>query len=204
MNEETLAMGFFIGFAILYLIIIAVGITSYILNSLSFYTMAKNRGISNPWMAWIPYLSTWTFGSIVDFDDGQRGLKRKWRLTLLVSQILTEVLLYSAIIVMFAVIIVNAALIAESDIPPESFIMGMMIVYAILIIAAMVSTVYQFCIYVCIYKIFEKLAPEKAVKYFILSLLVPLANAILFMKCRNNYIAPQQETPTEYINSQTE
>lgn len=38
----------------------------YVLTALGLYTMAKSRGISNPWLAWIPVAGLWIVGSLSD------------------------------------------------------------------------------------------------------------------------------------------
>ena len=38
---------------------------------------------------------------------------------------------------------------------------------------------------ICTFKLFESTVPEKAVKYLILSILVPLASPICLFRCRN-------------------
>ena len=55
--------------------------------------------------------------------------------------------------------------------------------------------VYLPCYYVCIYKVFEETAPEKAVKYLLLSVLVPLAFGICLMNCARRPVAAAQEVP---------
>jgi len=75
--------GFFILFIVLYLAMLAGAILSYVLSSLSVYTIAKRRMISNPWLAWIPLANYWTIGAIADDYDSRMGIKRKWRVLLL-------------------------------------------------------------------------------------------------------------------------
>ncbi len=48
------------------LVFLAFGVLFYVLTSLGFYTVAKRRGISNPWLAWIPIGTNWILGSISD------------------------------------------------------------------------------------------------------------------------------------------
>lgn len=38
----------------------------YILRSLALYTIAKRRGLNNPWLAWIPVGKEWIVGSVSD------------------------------------------------------------------------------------------------------------------------------------------
>lgn len=51
----------FAGLAILLLAVVV-----YVFQSIGLYTIAKRRGIQNPWLAWLPIGSEWIAGSIAD------------------------------------------------------------------------------------------------------------------------------------------
>ena len=63
-----------------------VGIASYVLTSLSLYTLASRRGIRKAWLSWVPLLNVWIVGSLSDqyryVVKGQVKSKRKILLTL--------------------------------------------------------------------------------------------------------------------------
>ena len=44
----------------------ALGIATYVLTALAFYTVAVRRGLKNAWLAWIPVADAWLVGSISD------------------------------------------------------------------------------------------------------------------------------------------
>lgn len=44
---------------------VIIGIILYVLYALGLYTMAKNKSLENPWMAWIPILQHYTLGKII-------------------------------------------------------------------------------------------------------------------------------------------
>lgn len=64
---------FFGTFFLILLFAFAFGILVYVLQSLGFYTMAKNRNIPNPWLAWIPYGNLYLLGELI--DDIVLGIK---------------------------------------------------------------------------------------------------------------------------------
>ena len=82
-SEEMLAVGVILIVLLIYLVIMGIGLASYIMNALALYKIADRRKIPNPWMAWLPFTSDWLIGSIVDDYDGRNGIKRKWRVLLL-------------------------------------------------------------------------------------------------------------------------
>ena len=51
---------------IMLLVVLAVSAVFYIFQSLGLYTIAKRRGIENPWLAWIPVANYWILGCISD------------------------------------------------------------------------------------------------------------------------------------------
>jgi len=60
-----------------------------------------------------------------------------------------------------------------------------------------IATALQIITYICFFKIFESTVPEKALKYFLLSLLLPLAQPICLFLCRNK--GYQHPDPMAYI-----
>lgn len=65
MDTDALA-GIIGGVAIFGLLMGVFGIVLYVLKSLGMYTIAKRRGINNPWLAWLPIGNEWIAGSISD------------------------------------------------------------------------------------------------------------------------------------------
>ena len=182
---------------VVYLVILGLLLANYIVNSLALYTIADRRRISNPWLAWIPYGNLWIIGSIVDCHDRQKGGEKKWRRILLALGLSAVV----GIVLMYIFIIVFAVMMALSGEEPElTALLGFLIpLYVLCFILAMVGTAAGMCQAVCMYKIYEELAPEKSVKYFLLYLLVPLAGPICLMKCRNSEAGiPPEPRPFYY------
>jgi len=65
----------------------------YILQALGLYTIAKRRGISHAWLAWIPFGSAWILASISDdFKARRNGKKGKLRIALLALTVAVAVL----------------------------------------------------------------------------------------------------------------
>ena len=65
---------------------------------------------------------------------------------------------------------------------------------------------------VCLYKVFESTVPEKAIKYFLVSLLVPLGKSICLLRCRNqgyekiivtNPVSPANPDEAQAVGSET-
>ena len=71
---EGVAEGAFVGAAgilvailmLVYFVMLALGVVSYVLSSVGMYRIAKRRGIHHAWLAWIPVGNAWLLGSISD------------------------------------------------------------------------------------------------------------------------------------------
>ena len=65
-TAEGIFMVVYMGiFFVIYLAMIGLGITGYVLQALGMYRIAERRGIHRPWLAWIPVANSWVLGSIV-------------------------------------------------------------------------------------------------------------------------------------------
>lgn len=66
--------------AIFAVIAMILALVFYVLKSLGMYTIAKRRGIDNPWLAWLPIGNEWIAGAISDNYNlaakGQNGVRR--------------------------------------------------------------------------------------------------------------------------------
>lgn len=183
---EMIGLMLFIIF--LYFAIIAIGIINCVLTSLSLYTIADRRQIPNPWMAWIPFAGSWLIGNIVDDYEARNGFQRKWRMVLLVLTVLPWVLFMLVYAILFAVMI---SMIPQmqymTPTSPEtvaSMVTLIVPIYVLLIAVMIAMFAGEMCKVICMYKIFESTVPQKAVKYILLYLLVPLAGPICLLKCR--------------------
>ena len=186
------AIGIILAVIGVYLIILAVAVINYILTSLSPQRMAKHRHISHGWLAWIPFGGDWIVGSIVDFHDAQKGIRRKWRVALLVMDLIFWVGFIVAYVVLFVSIFSLGMQINGMEYLNEMEIVGKVLgailpIYLVLIVVMIVGMAWSFCRMICMYKIYEGTYPHKALKYMLLSLLVPLASAICLYKCKDMY-----------------
>ena len=78
----------FAGLAILLLAVVV-----YVFQSIGLYTIAKRRGIQNPWLAWLPIGSEWIAGSIADqYRYVVKGEVKNKRKTLLILNIINAVI----------------------------------------------------------------------------------------------------------------
>lgn len=178
------SVAFMIVFLLVYFLILAAVIVQYVLQSLALYTIADRRGLPNPWLAWIPVALYWVVGGIVDDYEATRGMRRKWRVVLLV---LALVMMASVVLMYVFFFIMMFTVMSESmsyDFNETAIVGQVLLMYVFLIPMAMAASALQACYIVCLYKVFESTVPEKAVKYLVLGMLVPLALGICLFKAR--------------------
>ena len=66
-----------------------VGLALYVFRALSLYKIARRRGISNAWLAWVPVCGDWILGSVADqYQYVVKGRVKNRRLPLLLLSIL--------------------------------------------------------------------------------------------------------------------
>ncbi len=176
---ETIFFGIFIVF---YLIMFMLGIAFYILNSLGLYTIAKRRGIENPWLAWIPIGTVYTLGAIADDYNLKVRAKntshRKIMLYLMVAMIAGYIGLYP-------ILFTGIYSIMETDGTGIGVlaIVALVVIYLFIMGTAITVSVFQ---YISYYRIFQAGAPKNAVMFLILSLFITGALPFIIFFIRNS------------------
>ncbi len=174
------AFGAVMGFVLVfYLLMLAVGVVFYILQSLGLYTIAKRRGINNPWLAWLPVGNMWIMGSISDqYQYVAKGRVRNRR-KVLVGLILG---MYAMLILIFGSLfstILGAA--GNMEALAGAGVATMLLAYLAMIVVAIVATVFQ---YIAMYDLYSSCDPDNAVLYLVLSIFFSICLPIFFFICR--------------------
>ena len=164
----------------LYLLILAIGIANYVLSSIGLYRIAKRRCIANPFLAWIPVANVWIMGEIAQEYDNRNGIKRNWKIAMIVPYLL-EMLSAIVLTVLAVVMAILVKMVTASAI-----LAPIIVFYIVYLVTIMSALVFAAVNYICNFKIFESTVPEKALKYLILSITIPLASGICLYKCRNS------------------
>jgi hypothetical protein len=174
-----------------------IGIVNYILQAIALFSIARKRGMGSAWCAWLPICNTYLVGAISDFHDRQRGLNRHWGKTLVISLLFGPVMLIVGYLLTLFTILFAVAL-GGGEPNVLVVVIAIIFLYACIFVGAMFAAVAQFGTYICLYKIFDVIVPEKAVKYIIISLIIPLGCAICLMCARKSLIGvPEELLPAE-------
>ena len=187
------------------LICAVIGIASYVMTSLSLYTIAKRRNINHAWLAWIPVASYWTLGSIADEYDERNGLKKRWAKTL----VALYVIFYVAFIVVYVAALLTMYLgirgTSDWEMQIANMVTPIIVLYLLLVAVMIFAMVFSVCYYISLYKIFESTVPKHSLLCMIISILVPLGLPICLMCCRKKgYSAEVEATETYTAETYTE
>lgn len=174
--------------AIIGLFSLAISIVVYVLQSVSFYTIAKRRCIKHPWLAWIPVGSTWILGCIS--DQYQYVVKRKVknkRKALLILEVVTAVIVI-VFVVMISSLLVDVLMEAADGSGME---VGMTLVTGSvgMLLAALVlcglSIPLAIIEYIALYDLYSSCDAYNNVLYLILSILFSGLMPLFLFLCRN-------------------
>lgn len=190
MNAEGLG-GMLIFYAVYLVVMLAIGIASYVLQSLSCYTIAKRREINRPWLAWIPVFSVWIQGSLSDqYQYVAKGRIKSKRKSLLVLNIMlwtvTATFLFSLFTFVAQAISLESA--TEEMLTEAVYlrvansligVLGLGVVLFALEIALLVIR------YMALYDLYTSCDPKNGVIYLVLSILFSITQPIFLFICRN-------------------
>lgn len=183
-------------YLLFWFVMMAAGIAMYVLHSLGMYTIAKRRGISNPFLAWIPVAQLWILGSIADqYDEAEKGVKKKSRVLLLVLEIaMYACLAFFYVIAFIFMIIIIMAGVAEGTyeysygydniaVLMAVFGIAFVLFFGAIMVLAIVLSVFM---YIAYYKLFKSCRPDSAVLFLVLSIIIPFCLQICVFICRKD------------------
>lgn len=165
----------FVGVAALF------GIAMYVIRSLSVYTVAKRRGLENPWLSWLPVGHEWILGCLSDqykyIVQKKRQNRRKVLLGLGIGTLVTGLLAVGLLISGLVVGSMNG-----DAAPAAGLVLLGVLMYLAMAVTAVVSMV--FC-YICKYDIYKSCDPKNAVAYLVISIFINVTEPFFLLCCRN-------------------
>ena len=183
MLASTVAMesfGAMIGMAIVIvligLIILGLGVLGYVFRALSLYTIAKRRGIINPWLAWIPIGEAWILGSISDqYQQQVKGRVRNRESVLLALNI--------AMLVMSLPIFVADGLPLAAIVSATGSV-GMILAICLLLVYFALSIVTLVFTYIAMHDLYASCDPVNAVLFLVLGIFIDVIQPFFLFACR--------------------
>lgn len=180
----------------------AFSVAMYVLSALGLYTIAKRRGINNPWLAWIPVGNAWILGSIS--DQYQFSIKRKKTgrrkvlLGLEIGMMAAAVLMVIVMVVMIFSLAMQTGFEEEYYYNSASYygpmeesqavasVLGIVLtVLAMTLVIMVVSVVYMVFAYMSYYDLYMSCNPSNATVFLVLSIFFSFLSSIFVFVCRN-------------------
>lgn len=177
------------------------GIAAYVLTALALYTVAKRRGLKNPWLAWIPVADSYLLGSLSDqyryVVNGENKSKRK---ILLVLRILIAVMSTALFAVLIAMCIQAFGGIMRGI--GEDELVGQILGLALslfglslpLIGIAIAYTVFR---YMALYDVYKSMDPSNCILFLVLSILFGITRPffLFFSRNKDDGMPPRRQDP---------
>lgn len=186
---------------LLYLFFSAILFVRYILYSLGLMGLANRTGVKNAWLAWIPVANVYVLGATADMLEEKRGLSHKWSKFLLILTVAVAALFFLFFVSLIALVVYISMMEGIGATSPgaffagEMFLLPMIAFYLIYIVLLVISMALSYLNIICVYKIFEEIAPQKSIKYFLIYVLVPFGDVYCLFKCKN--LIPEPAAPAE-------
>ena len=149
-----------------------VNLAIYIFTALALYTIARRRGIHNPWLAWVPIANAWLLGCIADHFRYQVRKETKCRRKVLLGLEIAVNALAMVILGLFVKLLMDIFAIGLENLETLSedalaqmvgTVMGsalpILLLSLPLLVVAIVYTVFYF---IALHDVYESCAPENA------------------------------------------
>ena len=179
-------------YAIMFLVFAVIGLTIYVLRSIALTRLSQNRGFNNPWIGWIPFCSGYALGRISDDINIKRGKTTNHRKILLGTNIAVGALELIGLGVMIPAIVslIQHSINYGSSNADAAVAAPVLAGCFLIMIGAIVAIVYAVFNYIALYNVFKDYAPNNAVLYLVLSLLVGGSDTIILFIIRNKMPVP--------------
>lgn len=175
------------------LIALAVFLATYILGSIGNYTIAKRRGIRNPWLAWIPLANLWITGCISDqyqyVVKGKTKNRRKLLLILGIANVVVSSVLRD---------VATGLTYAGGE---EAAMAGGALSLITALLSGAISVTMLVFYYMSLYDLYSSCNPSNNVLFLVLSIIFRVTEPffVFFNRKRDDGMPPIREEPQQYI-----
>ncbi|MBO4939350.1 MAG: hypothetical protein J6C98_10210 [Oscillospiraceae bacterium] len=185
---------------IIALVALVIGVLLYVFQSVGLYSIAKRRGIRNPWLAWLPIGDYWIAGSIADqYQYVVKGQVRNKRKILLILSIAGIVLTVIMNIIRSAVTIAMLESQMEGSIAVSS---TFSVVTALLNCGLNIALIVFW--YMTLYDIYSSTNPDNNVLFLVLSIFfrITVPFFLFFNRKKDTGMPPRRTIPQTYAYHQ--
>lgn len=179
----------------------AISIATYILTSLSLYTIATRRGLNHPWLSWVPVLNVWILGSLSDqyryVVKGEEKSKRKVLLTLKIISSVIAVMMVIAAIAMGVEIAEGMMFSLHEDDIFEDILGPLLCIVGLLLPLAGVAIASAIIRYMALYDLYTSCDPQNNILFLVLSILFGVTEPffLFFSRNKDGGMPPRRQEP---------
>lgn len=192
LDEEMLLMFFGI-FGMVALVVGLFAIVCYVFQSIGLYTIAKRRGIANPWLAWLPVGYYWIAGSIADQYRYVTEGSVKNRRTILLALSIAGIVVSSLISTM----INGSFMLSTGEVSMDQLAsLGTLGTVLNLVTSALEIAIFVFW-QIALYDLYSSCNPKNNVLFLVLGIIFGFLVPFFIFACRNKEagMPPRREEP---------
>ncbi len=179
-TAEGIFMVVYMGiFFVIYLAMIGVSITGYVLQALGMYRIAQRRGIHHPWLAWIPVANSWVLGSISDhyqYVTKHKQTKRRRIIPILEAAMIVVYIAVFATMLAMAFSMDSATTVANEIGILFAMLFGLLILFGVAVTAVVFA-------YLACFDLFRSCRPQNEVLFLVLGIVVPITLPFFIFAC---------------------
>ena len=166
------------------------GIAMYVLTAPGLYTIAKRRGISKAWLAWVPVVNCWLIGCISDqyryVVKGEVKSRRKFLVILTIIQVGLIVAFLGAMTVTIVCGVNSSMSVMGYSRVWDSIMVPLIVTLGLLLPMAGVGIAKAIIYYMAMYDLYTSCAPENNVLFLVLSIIFRVTEPFFVFFNRNN------------------
>lgn len=178
-------------------------IAAYVLTALALYTIARRRGLKNPWLAWIPVADYWLLGSLSDqyryVVRGEHKSKRKILLFFRILITIMQVSLMGLLVNLCFHAVGNAFFGTMSEERIFQILHQALNLLVVCLPLLGISIAYAVLRYMALYDIYKSLDPANCVLFLVLSILFGITEPffLFFSRNKDDGMPPRKEPVQE-------
>ena len=163
------------------LIFLTIGIVGYVFQSIGLYTIAKRRGIKNPWLAWVPIGCNWILGSIADqYQYVVKGKIRNKRKVLLILSLCPVAVNVIAKVVSVTLLLAGSGYSATQTMMVSGFVTA-----AQSLLNAGLAIALSVYIYMALYNLYTSCNPGNDVLFLVMGIIFGILAPFFIFAVRN-------------------
>ncbi len=183
------------------------GIASYVLTALALYTLAQRRGISKPWLSWIPVVNVWILGSLSDqYRYVVKGENKSKRKILLVLSILSTLLTFAVILSMITMIVTlaqNLMYVSSEEELIRMVMNSLVSMFSFVLPLAAIGIAKLVIHFMALYDVYGSMDPSNRTLFLVLSILFNITQPffLFFNRHKDQGMPPRRQEPV-YVPQQ--